>query len=149
MQELHQARCSSCLGISLISTVNVDHHGKAVSTKLAQCSMCKKNKTSFFCTGCMRYFCVNKDRMNALVDAGCSMAEDAKKTIGTFESTNASTGEKVTYQYMCSCYQIAHEGAWEAHSKAINEQADANGFTAVSLVGAMQNASKACNSNNS
>ena len=79
-EKIADERNRRCLGISLVPMVDVQNSqsGKLKGLKRKQCVLCNIC-TTMYCTGCNRYFCVNKDRMKQLVARGHISPEEAKK----------------------------------------------------------------------
>lgn len=119
---LASQRNQECLGISLLPMVNVQNDaGKFKALKRDHCALCGVS-AAMYCTGCNRFFCMNKDRMEALVDKGHITAEDGKKKTIKLPVLNAKTKETQYKWFLRSCYQIAHEKKWEEYWDQVNEE---------------------------
>lgn len=121
-------RAEGCVGVCLFAAADVadDETGKLKKgiLKRRACKLCGIN-TATYCTGCNRFLCVDKDRMEVLVKKGVVSKENAKKKVVKVPVLNTFNGEMEAKWFVRSCYQIAHEAQWEKYWNDVQQNSDA------------------------
>jgi hypothetical protein len=110
---LKKEQDNCCLGMSLVCRVKADADTGAIkSDARVNCSLCEE-KTAMYCTGCSRFFCINKTRLKQLKDKGVLQDEDANTTTVKLQRYNVWLKKPNEDAWTRrSCYHIAHEKAW-------------------------------------
>jgi hypothetical protein len=127
MERLHLERAKRCMGISLICVANTNkvtgELKKGQSRTL--CALCGA-KTEYYCTGCSRFLCLNKDRMEDLLEQGKISDEVARKAVCKIPIFNKKENKMECRWAMRSCYHLEHEAMWEEYWADINSTINAD-----------------------
>ena len=114
----HRCRADECDGLTLCTLVKTDPDGKLMKKSNGQleqirraCVICG-TKTNMVCTGCQRFFCIDKDRGKVLE------AEEDSPSLMRMERFFLDEDDEVKKDYkyaIRSCYHIGHEKRLDAY----------------------------------